>query len=625
MEQNTFVIEDELKKLPAKPGVYLMHSDTDEIIYIGKAIRLKNRVRQYFQSDRNKSAKIRKMVSNIAWFEYIVTDSETEALMLECNLIKEYRPRYNTMLTDDKAYPFIRVTVDEPYPRVMTSRSMKKDKSRYFGPYASGLAVKDTLELLHRLFRIRSCSRVLPRDFGKERPCLNYHMGLCLAPCRGNVPEERYRENVERVIRFLNGDTKEIADGLRKQMEEASERMDYEEAMRCRDLIASVERIAEKQKMTDTRYQNDRDLIACATDGKEAVVQVFFMREGKLMGREHYHMGGVEDETKPEILSAFVKQYYAGTPFLPREVFLQEEIADLDAVSAGLTEKKGRKVSLIVPKKGEKNRLMLLAEQNASTVLARDKDKIRREEARSVGAARELADLLGIPEIVRIEAYDISNISGFESVGSMVVFERGKQKKNDYRKFRIRTVTGPDDYASMTEVLGRRLRHLLETEMKDSFSVFPDVILMDGGKGQVHAAEKVLSELGLTIPVAGMVKDDRHNTRGLYFRDEEVPIDRRSEAFHLITRVQDEAHRFAITYHRGLHTANSIRSVLREIPGVGEKREKALMRRFRDMDELRAASLEEIANVEGINRPAAEKIHAFLHEGEGEPAEQGEG
>ncbi|MBQ6550752.1 MAG: excinuclease ABC subunit UvrC [Lachnospiraceae bacterium] len=615
-----FNIEEELRKLPAKPGVYLMHNDLGEVIYVGKAVKLKNRVRQYFQSRNGKSEKIVSMVSHIAWFEYIVTDSEMEALVLECNLIKEYRPRYNTMLTDDKGYPFIRVTVEEAFPRALFSHSMKKDKSRYFGPYTSGGAVRDTLTLLHKLFRIRTCNKVLPRDIGVGRPCLNYDMGLCSAPCAGKITQEEYAENVDRLIRFLNGDFDKVLSGIEQKMKEASEAMDFEEAIRYRELLASVKHIAEKQKITDTDVLEDRDIIAGAQEKNEAVMSVFFVRDGKLTGRDHFHMGNTENTEMPEILTDFVKQYYAGTPFIPKELYLQTEILEQESIEAYLTMKRGRKVSVFVPKRGEKARMVELARKNAEMVLAQDKDKIRREELRTRGAVHEIEELLGITDVHRMEAYDISNTSGFESVGSMVVFENGKAKKNDYRKFRIRTVTGPDDYASMEEVLGRRLRHALREAAEnpeESFSRLPDLILMDGGKGQVHAAEKVLSSLGMSIPVCGMVKDDHHNTRGLLFHDEEVPIDRHSEGFHLITRIQDEAHRFAITYHRGLHTKNSIHSVLEEIPGVGEKRRKALMRHFMDMDELRAASAEDLAAIDGFNKRVAEEVWAFLHPDEG--------
>ena len=590
-----------------------MHNELDEVIYVGKAVKLKNRVRQYFQSDRNKTEKIRKMVSHIAWFETILTDSETEALVLECNLIKEYRPRYNTMLMDDKGYPFICVSVSEEYPRVYLSRSMKKDKNRYFGPYTSSMAVKDTLELLHKLFKIRTCTRVLPRDFGKQRPCLNYDMGQCLAPCQGNITPEAYREGVDSVIRFLSGDFDPIVSDLTARMNAASEALDFEEAIRLRDLLNSVNHVAEKQKITDTGSLEDRDIIACAVKKDKAVVQVFFVREGKLMGRDHFRMNVGDEEEVTSILENFVKQFYAGTPFVPKELLLQTEIEDREAIESWLSEKRGRKVSILVPKRGEKEKLIELAKKNAEMILQQDEERVIREEKRTTGAVHEIEEITGLTELHRMEAFDISNISGFESVASMVVFEDGRAKKNDYRKFRIKTVSGPDDYASMQEVLSRRFRHESKGNPEgDSFSSYPDLILMDGGKGQVHIAEGVLDSLGLSIPVCGMVKDDHHNTRGLYFHDEELPIDRHSEGFHLITRIQDEAHRFAITYHRGLHTQNSVRSVLDEIPGVGDKRKKALMRHFDSIEALREADIDEIAALPEFNRKAAEEVAAYF-------------
>jgi len=611
-----FVIEDELKKLPAKPGVYLMHDRNDDLLYVGKAIRLKNRVRQYFQSDKNKTAKIREMVSRIAWFEYIVTDSELEALVLECNLIKENRPPYNTMLMDDKAYPFIRVTVEETYPRVMVAREMKKDKSRYFGPYTSGYAVKETLELLHRIYKIRTCTRVLPRDTGKERACLNYHMGLCSAPCQGQVAAEEYRGRIDGIMRFLNGDSRQLEKEISAKMMKASDDLDFEEAIKQRDLLNAVKHIAQKQKITDSVSRTDRDVIGCAVEKDEAVVQVFFVRDGKLTGRDHFHMECEEGTSDREILASFIPQFYGGTPFIPRELLIREDIADRELIEAWLTKEKGKKVSILIPQRGEKEKLLDLAVRNAKMVLEKDREKLKREELRTRGAVNELETLLGLEGLKRMEAFDISNISGFESVGSMVVFTDGKPKKNDYRKFRIRTVTGPDDYASMEEVLGRRFRHGLSGDLSGGFQIFPDLILMDGGKGQVHSAEKVLEELHLFIPVCGMVKDDHHNTRGLYYHDRELPIDTHSEAFHLITRIQDEAHRFAISYHRGLHIQNAIHSVLEDIPGVGEKRRKALMRAYGSIDEMRSASVEDLRGIDGFNLRAAEEVYAYLHRDE---------
>ena len=613
-----FDIQEELSKLPARPGVYLMHDESDGILYVGKAVRLKNRVRQYFDASRTKSTKIMKMVSRIAWFEYIVTDSELEALVLECNLIKEYRPPYNTMLMDDKGYPYICVTAGETFPRVFQTRTIKKDKSRYFGPYTSGYAVKQSLELFQKLFRFRTCNRVLPRDIGKERPCLNYHMGRCLGPCTGQVSEEVYRENVDKSLRFLDGDSKEIERGLKEQMKEASLREDFEEAMRCRDILRALDHLSGQQKITDLESSDDRDFIALEMSPETAIVSVFFVRQGKLIGREHYHLKVSAEEEKGEILGAFVRQYYTGTAEIPKEIFLETEIPDQSLTAELLSEKKGRKVALTVPKRGEKEHFMEMAKRNARIMLDRDEGRFEAREARNRKAVQELEELTGLTDLHRMEAFDISNISGFESVGSMVVFVDGSARKNSYRKFRIRTVSGPDDYASMAEVLGRRFAEKHRTKdpaVQDSFGTdLPDLILMDGGEGQVHIAEEVLRKEGLPIPVAGMGKDDRHRTRGLYFHDEELPIDTHGEAFRLITRIQDEAHRFAITYHRGLHTKGTISSVLSEIPGIGPKRETTLIRHFEDIDALRKASAEEIAALPGFNRKAAEEVVRFLQE-----------
>ena len=652
-----FDIQEELKKLPARPGVYLMHDESDGILYVGKAVRLRNRVRQYFDG-RPKSTKIMKMISKIAWFEYIVTDTELEALVLECNLIKEYRPPYNTMLMDDKGYPYICVTVSEDYPRVFQTRTVRKDKSRYFGPYTSGYSVKQSLELFQKLFHFRTCNRVLPRDFGKERPCLNHHMGRCEAPCTGLVDKAAYRERIDEIIRFLDGDSREIEKGLREQMKEASLREDFEEALRCRDLIRALQHLQGQQKITDLESDDDRDFIAAVTaeelraerapeEGSEeaseaagaegaeafapeeqtAIVSVFFVRNGKLIGREHYHLRVPAEEEKGEILGEFVRQYYVATAEIPKEIFLEAEIPDEALTADLLSERKGRKVALIVPKRGEKEHFMEMAKRNARIMLDREEGRFEAREARNRKAIRELEELTGLTDLHRMEAFDISNISGFESVGSMVVFVDGAARKNSYRKFRIRTVSGPDDYASMAEVLGRRFaekHRVKDPSGKDGFGTdLPDIILMDGGKGQVHVAEEVLRKEGLAIPVAGMVKDDRHRTRGLYFHDEELPIDTHGEAFKLITRIQDEAHRFAITYHRGLHTKGSISSVLSEIPGIGPKRENALIRRFEDIDALRKASEEEIALVPGFNKKAAAEVYRFLHEGEKEALHDG--
>uniref|UniRef100_UPI003FEDED58 excinuclease ABC subunit UvrC n=1 Tax=Candidatus Ventrimonas sp. TaxID=3048889 RepID=UPI003FEDED58 len=622
-----FNIEDELKKLPSQPGVYLMHDAKDEIIYVGKAISLKNRVRQYFQSSRNKSAKIEQMVSRIARFEYIVTDSEMEALVLECNLIKEHQPRYNTMLKDDKAYPYIKVTVGEDFPRVMLARTMKKDKNRYFGPYTSAGAVKDTIDLIHKLYKIRTCSRNLPRDTGKERPCLNYHIKQCNAPCQGYISKEEYGENIRQVLEFLNGRYDGVLKNLEEKMQAASDAMDFEKAIEYRDLLSSVKQVAQKQKITSSNME-DRDIIAMARDDMDAVVQVFFVRDGKLIGRDHFRMSVAAAETKGQILSSFVKQFYAGTPFLPKELWVQYELEDTELISQWLSARKGQKVRITVPKKGDKERLVELAEKNAALVLIQDNERNKREEMRTIGAMNQVAQWLGLENVRRMEAFDISNISGYESVGSMVVFENGRPKRSDYRKFRIKTVTGPNDYASMKEVLTRRFTHGMEEEKKlknqgvekefGSFTRFPDLLMMDGGKGQVNIALEVLEQLGLSIPVCGMVKDDSHRTRGLYYQNVEIPVDRHSEGFRLITRIQDEAHRFAIEYHRSLRSKSQVRSILDEIPGIGETRRKALMRSFQSLDDVREASVEELCQVPGMNRAAAESVYRFFRRKEKE-------
>ncbi len=605
-----FNLEEELKKLPDKPGVYIMHDKIDTIIYVGKAISLRNRVRQYFRTSTKHTPKIKSMVSNIAYFEYIITDSELEALVLECNLIKEHRPKYNTMLKDDKTYPFIKVTVHEAYPRVLFSRKMKHGTGRYFGPYTSASAVKDTIELLCKLYKIRTCSRVLPRDTGKDRPCLNYHIGQCSAPCQGYISEEEYKKSVDSVIDFLSGNYAKIINQLTEQMQRASEKMEFEEAAKYRDLIASVRQVAQKQKIT-ADDSADRDVIACASDGTDAVVQVFFIREGKLLGRDHFHMSVAQGDSRSEIISQFMKQYYGGTPYIPKVVMLQEEIEDAQIIADWLSQIKKRRVLIVTPKKGDKEKLVELAYKNAQMVLIQDGEKIKREQQRTIGAMEEIAGWLNLPGIRRAEAYDISNTNGIESVGSMVVFEDGKPKKNDYRKFKIKTVKGPDDYKSMREVLTRRFKRALEGS--SGFDVYPDLIMMDGGRGQVNIALEVLSELGLSIPVCGMVKDDRHNTRGLYYNNVEIPIDTHSEGFKLITRVQDEAHRFAIEYHRSLRSKVQVNSVLDGIQGVGPARRKALMRHFQDIEKIRNASVEELQEAEGITQKVAQNIYTYFH------------
>ncbi len=617
-----FIIEEELKKLPAKPGVYIMRDKKDAIIYVGKAIILKNRVRQYFQNSRNHTEKIKQMVEHIDHFEYIITDSELEALVLECNLIKEHMPKYNTMLKDDKTYPYIRVSINEAFPRVSIAREIKKDKAKYFGPYTSVLAVKDTLELLRKIYKIRTCNRVLPKDIGKERPCLYHHMGQCDAPCQGYISQQEYRKNIDEVIEFLNGNYSRVVKVLEEKMAEASRELEFEKAAQYRDLIGSVKQIANRQKITNTD-QVDRDIIAFARNKDEAVVQTFFIRSGKLIGRDHFHLSGVEDVPEGEVMSSFIKQFYAGTPYIPKEIFLGVKAEEEELLTEWLTAKRGQKVYLKVPQKGDKEKLVELAHKNAELVLNQDLEKIKREEAKTTGALKELAHMLDMPILERIESFDISNTSGFESVGSMVVFEKGKSKKADYRKFKIRTVQGPDDYASMYEVLTRRFTHgqreqaqYREKQLDEalgSFTRYPDLILMDGGKGQVGIALRVLEELKMNIAVCGMVKDDNHRTRGLYYNNKELPIDKSGELFRLITRIQDETHRFAIEYHRSLRQKKQVHSILDDISGIGPTRRRALMKHFQSLEAIQAAEVEEIMKVPSMNRQSAEEVYQFFH------------
>ena len=617
-----FNIQEELKKLPDTPGVYIMHDEKDAIIYIGKAVSLRKRVHQYFQPSHDEGIKKAQMVKQIARFEYIITDSELEALVLECNLIKEHRPKYNTMLRDDKTYPYIRVTLGEDYPRVLFSRQQKKDRSRYFGPYTSAGAVKDTIELINKLYGLRTCNRNLPRDTGKDRPCLNYHIHQCVAPCQGYISKEEYRKKVDAAVEFLNGNYAPILKSLEEKMNEASEQLEFERAIEYRELLGSVKQIAQKQKITHTDGE-DKDIIALAADDRDAVVQVFFIRDGKLIGRDHFYIKLGNEDSKSQILTTFLKQFYSGTPFLPREIMLQEEVEDIEVLEAWLTQKRGSKVHIRVPQKGMKEKLVELAKKNAQLVLSQDREKMRREEGRTIGALKEIEKLLGLEHLQRVEAFDISNINGFETVGSMIVYEKGKPKRSDYRKFKLKTVTGPDDYASMHEVLTRRFTHgmkeqeeLAEKDLSEeygSFTRFPDLIMMDGGRGQVNIALKVLDELKLNIPVSGMVKDDNHRTRGLYYNNVEIPIDRNSEGFKLITRIQDEAHRFAIEYHRSLRSKGQVHSVLDDIPGIGPARRKALMRRFQSLDEIKEADVETLMQTDTMNEQAAQSVYDFFH------------
>lgn len=616
-----FDIAEELKKLPDQPGVYIMHDNRDAIIYIGKAVSLRKRVHQYFQPSHNEGIKKAQMVKQIARFEYIVTDSELEALVLECNLIKEHCPKYNTMLRDDKTYPYIRVTLGEDFPRVLFSRQQKKDKSRYFGPYTSAGAVKDTIELVNKIYQLRTCSRNLPRDIGKERACLDYHIHQCAGPCQGYISKEEYRERINSVLEFLNGNYAPVIQSLEEKMNEASVNLEFEKAIEYRELLGSVRQIAQKQKMTHTDGE-DKDIIAYAADDRDAVVQVFFIRGGKLIGRDHFYVRIGAEDGGSQILDTFLKQFYAGTPFIPREVMLPEAIEEAEILESWLTQKRGARVYIRVPQKGMKEKLVELAQKNAQLVLSQDREKLKREEGRTIGALKEIEKLLGMEQLVRVEAFDISNTNGFETVGSMIVYEKGKPKRSDYRKFKLKTVSGPDDYASMHEVLTRRFTHgmreLAELEGKElseeygSFTRFPDLLMMDGGRGQVNIALKVLDELKLNIPVCGMVKDDNHRTRGLYYNNVEIPIDRGSEGFKLITRIQDEAHRFAIEYHRTLRSKEQVHSVLDDISGIGPARRKALMKKYQSLEAIKAAELEDLAATDGMNQRAAEAVYRFF-------------
>ncbi len=602
-----FDFTEELKKLPHAPGVYLMHDKNDVILYVGKAIDLYNRVHQYFQTGYKRSPKIEKMVSHIAWFEYILCDSEIEALVLECNLIKEHRPHYNTMLTDDKGYPYIRITTEEDYPRILYSHQMHRDHSRYFGPYTNSKSVKDIIDLLKKLYHIRSCSKKLPKEIGLDRPCLYYQIGQCQAPCQAYISKEAYREHVDNAIRFLSGHHQTVLHELEARMKKLSEEMEFEQAAEVRDLIESVRHIASRQRMNNTS-NDDRDIIAMASNHmNEGVISVFFIREGKMIGREHFHMTGIQSETYGDVMSAFMKQYYASTPFLPKEIIVEQAVTEASVIEEYLSSRRGNQVHILIPQKGEKKQLLKLAKDNAFLVLKQDMEKMKREKERTEGACRELAELIGVPSARRLEAFDISHISGYHSVASMVVFENGKARRNEYRKFRLKTIDGPDDYASMKEVLTRRFTD-------ERFRVLPDILMMDGGKGQVNIALEVLSGLNIRIPVCGMVKDDHHRTRGLYYNNVELDFPANTQAFQMITHLQDEAHRFAIEYHRSLRNKSQIHSVLDDIPGIGPARRKELMAYFKDIEKIKEAGPDELSKVPSMNKKTAEAVYHFFHQ-----------
>ena len=621
---------DDLSKLPDKPGVYLMHDEKDTIIYVGKAISLRNRVRQYFRPSHNEGVRKDKLVENIHHFDYIVTDSELEALVLECNLIKEHRPKYNTLLRDDKTYPFIKVTLGEKYPRIIFTREIKNDKSKYFGPFTSAYAVKDTITFLQKVYKIRTC-----KSLNVDRPCLDYHINQCFGVCMNDDHLTEYMENVNKAMEFLKGNHKKTIDMLTDKMNAAAADMDFEKAAEYRDLMESIRSCIERQKITSADSDGDADVISIYEEEGEAVVYILFIRGGKLLGRDHFYFATENVDADESLMSTFIKQFYDGALFIPHEIYVGEELdnyilleeylnemrdkassyeGDIDAYDSS---NRSRKVSIVTPKIGKKKHLLDMAYENAKTTLLNNREKMKREMGRTIGAQKEIANLLGLDSVYRMEAYDISNISGFDSVGSMVVFEGGKPKRNDYRKFRIKTIEGPNDYGSMREVLTRRfLRGASEQEngnTEHGFGHLPDLIMMDGGLGQVNIALEVLGELGLDIPVAGMVKDDHHNTRGLIYNGRELAIDTTSEGFKLITRLQDEAHRFAITYHKSLRSKGMVHSILDDIEGIGPKRRKALMKHYADIESIREASLEELEAVDGLDSRSAKSVYDFFH------------
>ncbi|WP_073194396.1 excinuclease ABC subunit UvrC [Caloranaerobacter azorensis] len=615
-----FNIDEELKKLPDKPGVYLMKDENGQIIYVGKAVNLKKRVRQYFQASSSKVPKVKAMVKSIAEFEYIITDNEIEALILECNLIKKHKPKYNILLRDDKQYPYIKVTTNEKYPRVIKVRKIEKDKAKYFGPYTSASAVNDTLEIIRNIYPLRNCRKNLDSIKKKERPCLNYFIGKCLGPCQGNVNEEKYMEMVHEVLLFLGGKEDKLMHLIEEKMKNAAKQLDFENAAKYRDQLNSIKHILEIQKIVSSTLI-DQDIIGMARGIEDVCIQVFFVRGGKLVGREHFILTDISETTRSEILSSFVKQFYMNSSFIPKEILIETNIQDEELISRWLSQKRGSKVQIKVPVRGEKNLLMEMVRKNAMETLENQSEKIKRKIQLSRAALNELADLLGLDKIPeRIEAFDISNIQGVESVGSMVVFQEGQPKKSDYRRFKIKSVSGPNDYKSMEEIIYRRFeRGMKEREvMKENemdlgnFSIFPDLVMVDGGKGQVNAAKKAIMQFNLNIPVCGLIKDDFHRTRGIIYENKEINISKNSNCFKLITRIQDEAHRFAISYHRSLRNKKLFSSQLDSIKGIGEKRKKALLKFFGSIEKIKNASIEELKSVDGMNIKAAEEVYNYF-------------
>ena len=617
-----FDFQHQLKILPDKPGVYIMKNSLGEVIYVGKAKVLKNRVRQYFQNSKNHSEKVRAMVKNIAEFEYIVTDSEMEALILECNLIKKYSPRYNIALKDDKFYPFIKITTNEDFPRVYVTRNFAKDGNRYFGPYTNGTAVYEVMGLIKKLFPLRTCKKAIVEGGEPTRACLNYHINLCKAPCAGYVSKAEYWKMIDEIINILNGTDTSIIKKLKLEMEKAAEELEFEKAAKIRDRILAIELISEKQKMFTVK-EGDEDFIDLYTDEKDGCAQVFFVREGKVTGREHFMIENISDDPVKEVISSFIASFYGGTAQIPKTIYVPEEIEDQELIEKFLTEKRGSKVWIKVPKKGDKKNLLDMVRNNAKIMLDQFKEKMVEEKELNKSALTELADVLGLDSLpARIEAYDISNIQGVDSVGTMVVFENGKAKNSDYRRFKIKSVKGPNDYESMREILSRRFSHGLEEVnkikernleySKGKFCIFPDLIMMDGGKGQVNIALEVLKDFGIEIPVCGLVKDDKHRTRGIIFNNEEILIRRGSGLMNLITRVQDEVHRYAITYHRSLRDKRTLHSILEDIPRIGEKRRRNLLMKFGSIDNIKKASMEELLDTPGIDKRAAESIKQYF-------------
>ncbi len=617
-----FDFKYQLKILPNKPGVYIMKNSLGEVIYVGKAKILKNRVRQYFQNSKNHTEKVKAMVKHIAEFEYIVTDSEMEALILECNLIKKYSPKYNIALKDDKFYPFIKITTNEDFPRVFVTRNFAKDGNKYFGPYTKGAAVYEVMDLIKKLFPLRTCKKAIIEGGEPTRACLNYHINLCKAPCAGYISKAEYGKMIDDIINILNGTDNSITKNLKNQMELAAEELEFEKAAKLRDRILAIESIVEKQKMFTVK-EGDEDFIHLYTDNKDCCVQIFFVREGKVTGREHFMIENEGEEPINELISSFIPSFYGGTAQIPKTIYVPEEIEDHELIEKFLTDKRGSKVWIKIPKKGDKKNLLDMVRNNAKITLEQFKEKMVEEKEINKLALTELAEILQLDLFpTRIEAYDISNIQGVDSVGTMVVFENGKAKNSDYRRFKIKTVEGPNDYESMREILSRRFAHGLDEVnkikernleySKGKFCIFPDLIMMDGGKGQVNIALEVLSEFGIEIPVCGLVKDDRHRTRGIIFNNEEFIIRRGSEIMNLITRIQDEVHRYAITYHRSLREKRTLHSILEDIPRIGEKRRRNLLIKFGSVENIKKATFEELLDTPSIDRKAAESIKSYF-------------